>query len=250
MALIVFLYSIKNLRRNTSQIDATQKRLQVTAQRMRRQSYLAELELRYQIALVMPGYPVGAGSSFLLLMIEYIDQFYDQADVTHDIQKYFVLLKQKDALAIVVRIEMRIEQVEEKDHDTLKAKAIDIEKSFVCLKSLRLRFILIKLKRLFSLWEEMDKMRKVEAVVYKEVFGTFLKAMEAHPSAPTSTGIGANHQKVEGMPLRPTLSEIDLENAQDLVVIAVEILLDHKEYEPTILNPHNTASLMMLEHAL
>lgn len=76
---------------------------------MRRQSYLAEMELRYQIALMMPNYPVGAGSSFLLLLIEYIDQFYDLSDVVNDVQKYLVLLKQKDALAIVVRIEMRIE---------------------------------------------------------------------------------------------------------------------------------------------
>lgn len=81
------------------------------------------------------------------------------------------------------------------------------------MKSLRLRFILIKLKRLFSLWEETDKMRKVEAIAYREIFGTFLKAMESHPQAPTSSGVGAIHKKLEGMPTRLSLSDLDLENA-------------------------------------
>ena len=62
--MVNLFYSIKNLRKNTVQIDYNQKRLQIIAAQMRRTSYLAELEMRYVIALNYPDYSVGAGTCF------------------------------------------------------------------------------------------------------------------------------------------------------------------------------------------
>ena len=62
--LINLVYSIKNLRKNTVQIDLNQKRLQMIAIQMRRTSFLAELELRYVYALNCKGYQVGEGTTF------------------------------------------------------------------------------------------------------------------------------------------------------------------------------------------
>jgi hypothetical protein len=38
-------------------------------------------------------------------------------------------------------------------------------------------------------------------------------------------------------------------NAEDCLVIAVEMLLEVKQYDPTLLTPHNCTAIAMLEHA-
>ena len=48
---------------------------------MRRTSYLAELEVIYIYALRCKTYQVGENTSFLILILEYIDLFLDKADV-------------------------------------------------------------------------------------------------------------------------------------------------------------------------
>jgi hypothetical protein len=45
------------------------------------------------------------------------------------------------------------------------------------------------------------------------------------------------------------LTELDVVNAEDCLVIAVEMLIGIKQYDPTLLMPHNTTALAMLEHA-
>ena len=75
---------------------------------MRRSSYLAELEMRYVFALHCPAYTVGEGTIFQMLLIEYIDAFYDKSDVVSDLIEYFPLLNKKDASSICARIQLRI----------------------------------------------------------------------------------------------------------------------------------------------
>ena len=59
---------------------------------MKRTSYLSELELNYIYALHARGFNVGAGSNFFILMTEYMDLFYDKADIVEDLRPYFKLL--------------------------------------------------------------------------------------------------------------------------------------------------------------
>lgn len=47
-----------------------------------------------------------------------------------------------------------------------------------------------------------------------------------------------------------TLTELDIVNGEDILMVAVDILLEIKQFEPTVLNPHNSSALAMLEHAL
>ena len=58
----VLYFSLKNLRKNISQIDTSQKKLLITSNQMRRTSFLSELELNYIYALHAKGFNVGAGS--------------------------------------------------------------------------------------------------------------------------------------------------------------------------------------------
>ena len=88
----VLYFSLKNLRKNISQIDTSQKKLLITSNQMRRTSFLAELELNYIYALHSKGFNVGAGSQFFLLMYDYIDYFYDKSDVIEDLTPYLKLL--------------------------------------------------------------------------------------------------------------------------------------------------------------
>ena len=87
----------------------TQKKLAITATQMKRTSYLSELELNYIYALHSRGYQVGAGTNFFVLMTEYMDLFYDKADVTEDLRPYFKLLNsEQDVEAMKERLMDRV----------------------------------------------------------------------------------------------------------------------------------------------
>lgn len=70
----------------------------------------------------------------------------------------------------------------------------------------------------------MDKLRTVNSI-----FQTYLH--------------GYSHSESE-------LTDIDLKNFEDLIIIAVEVLNDVKQYEPSVLNPINFMQIMILEFAL
>lgn len=84
------------MRKITSNIDVTQKRLQLVAHQMRRTSYLAELESLYVYALRCKNMPCGANSPFFSLMQEYIDLFYDKSDVLEDLRPYLLLFNNNE----------------------------------------------------------------------------------------------------------------------------------------------------------
>jgi N-acetyltransferase B complex (NatB) non catalytic subunit len=64
---------------------------------MKRTSYLAELECRLCIALNCKNYPTYENSSTFNLMYEYIEQFFDKADVIGDLVPYLKLLNTEEA---------------------------------------------------------------------------------------------------------------------------------------------------------
>ena len=80
---------------------------------MKRTSYLAELECKLCIGLNCKNpYPTYENSSFFNLVLEYIENFYDKADVVMDILPYMRLMQTDDANALREKIKSRIEAIE------------------------------------------------------------------------------------------------------------------------------------------
>ena len=123
---------------------------------MKRSSYLAELEMRYIFALNCPAYAVGEGTTFQMLLLEYIDAFYDKSDVVSDLIEYFPLLNKKDAASICSRIQLRIKQTEESEYEDIKIRGGNPENSVIPLKLLRFQMIYHKLARILGVFNEVE----------------------------------------------------------------------------------------------
>jgi hypothetical protein len=46
------------------------------------------------------------------------------------------------------------------------------------------------------------------------------------------------------------MTEIDILNSEDILIIACSTIMQIKVYDGTVLNPHNFSALCMLEHGL
>ena len=81
---------------------------------MKRTSFLAQLEFIYVFALRCEGYQVGNASPFQLLILEYIDLFFDKSDVLADLEAYFKLINGKEEVNnIKIWFRDRVGQAEE-----------------------------------------------------------------------------------------------------------------------------------------
>lgn len=63
---------------------------------MKKSSYLAELEFRYAYALRCPSQPVGESTSYLNILLEYVDKFHDTSDVVDDVRSFLTLIGTTD----------------------------------------------------------------------------------------------------------------------------------------------------------
>lgn len=88
--LLNLISSIKNLRKNVV-VDMTNRKMVDLANSIKRTSYLAELEFKFCIALNCKGYPCHEGTPMFNAMLDYIELFYDKADVICDIIPYIRL---------------------------------------------------------------------------------------------------------------------------------------------------------------
>lgn len=61
------------------------------ANQIKRTSYMAEMEYKFCIALNCKGYQTSEGTPFYNAMLDYIELFYDKADVIGDLAKYMKL---------------------------------------------------------------------------------------------------------------------------------------------------------------
>jgi hypothetical protein len=85
--------SVKNLRKNLV-IDSSSRKQVEIASRMKRTSYLAELECKLSIALnCRAPYPTYENSSFFNLLQEYMENFFDKSDVIADLIPYLKLMQ-------------------------------------------------------------------------------------------------------------------------------------------------------------
>ena len=191
----ILYQSLRNLRKNVTQVDISQRKLQENATDMRRQSYLGELDVLYCYALKCKAYPVGDGQSYLLLMMEYIDLFYDKADVVSDLRNYVKLLSYPtDANAIRQRIQDRIRMAEQAEPEVKKQTTFSNDPSqqvhvLTPMKLLRYNYVYYKMMRLLGAYNKLDDGERLDLV--NKIFTVFLQAMEYHPKASSNQGVGA-----------------------------------------------------------
>ena len=185
------------------------------------------------------------------MLIEYIDAYYNLSDVVEDCKEYLTLLRPKDALSLLRRIELRMDQIMEMEQADQKQRGVNALAQTVPLNVLRLKFIHHKLSRLLGLFAELGAVTDIENKAV-EIFTSFMQAMESHPAVLSTIGVALNHttQNSSQNPNRSTLSELDLANAEDMLLIAASLIVEIKVYEPTVLNPYNFSAICMLEHGL
>ena len=85
-------------------MDPNSRKHQETSHRMKRTSYLAELECKLCIAVNCKNYPTYESSSTFNLVNEYIEQCFDKADVISDIIPYLQLFSQDEAQSLREKI--------------------------------------------------------------------------------------------------------------------------------------------------
>lgn len=182
-------------------MDPSNARLHNLAITVRRTSYLAELESLYCYALRCKNMACGSQSPFFCLMQEYIELYYDKADVLMDLKPYLSLLNDRDDV-ITMRdmFRQKVLQTENqedepnmrvkadgnyaiKSHYRTQQEAEQQEKFVVSLKVLRWKFLQHKFMRTLGQYSHMEDNEKCDLV--NRIFGCFLQAMEYHPLAKT-----------------------------------------------------------------
>ena len=111
---------------------------------------------------------------------------------------------------------------------------------------MRWKFIFYKVNRLVGMYNSINYEERMH--LGNEIFSVFLQSMEFHPMI-------VNHNtSVEKMHYRPKqkdyMNEVDMKNAEDLLLIAVELYYEAKIFDWTVLNPVNFAMITMLEFGL
>ena len=125
----------------------------------------------------------------------------------------------------------------------------DFTKQVVSLKVLRWKFVQHKLSRALGMYTHMEDHEKIDLV--NRMYGCFLQAMEFHPQASSSVGVGVNHSQHQyNIQILENLTDLDRKNAEDMVIIAIECLYEVKMYDFSVFNPINFQIITMCEHAL
>lgn len=98
-----------------------------------------------------------------------------------------------------------------------KAKRGNPDTLHVSLKVLRLRFLFFKLSRSLGVIDREVDVAQLEKVSLK-IFSLFMQAMESHPSVQSTVGVALFHSNTNR---NNTLTDLDMTNAIDLLVISV-----------------------------
>ena len=70
------------------------------------------MEFKFCIALNCKGYPCHEGSPMFNVILDYIELFYDKADVVCDIVPYIKLFKFDDASALREKVKQKVQNLE------------------------------------------------------------------------------------------------------------------------------------------
>ena len=75
--------------------------------------------------------------------------------------------------------------------------------------------------------------------------------MEYHPQASSNVGVGVNHsQTPHNMNVNEFLSELDAKLAEEMALIALELLYEIKLYDWTVFNPINFMMICICQFAI
>eukprot|EP00347_Sterkiella_histriomuscorum_P000542 403375452 len=216
--LLNLISSIKNLRKNVV-ADTTSKKMVDLANSIKRTSYLAEMEFKFCIAINCRGYPCHEGSPMFNVLLDYIELFYDKADVVCDIMPYIKLFQIEEAGSLREKVKIKVQNLES-GYNSNQNQPPDI-------KLIRWKICLFKLSKILGMYSHLDKQEKLRLV--NNIMQTYLH------------GFSQSEQE---------MNEVDYKNLEDLVIISVELLNDVKQYEPSVLNPINFMQISILEYAL
>lgn len=111
--ILINLYcSVKNLRKHIV-VDTSSKKQVDLGYRMKRISFLAELECKLCIALnSKSNYLTYEGTPYFNLLLDYIELFYDKADVLGDLLPYLKILNFEDAMQLKEKVKNKIDTLE------------------------------------------------------------------------------------------------------------------------------------------
>lgn len=154
--------------RQVQAADNSSKKVLDKMYAMKRTSYLCELEYKMVLALNYTQYPTNEGSSFMISIIQYLENFYDRYDVISDLKPYIKILTytEIDVLRNLIRGKLETEELAY-SNNTEKPPSI---------KMIRLRMIDFKLNKMtgsFINLEAHEKLKLVNTIVqtYLWAFG-------------------------------------------------------------------------------
>jgi len=148
--LLNLISSIKNLRKNVV-ADVTSKKMMEIAAHIRRTSYIAEMEFKFCVALNCKGYPCQEGTPFFNVILDYIEIFYDKADVVADVLPYMRLFKLEDGVALQEKIRTKVQNLE-------SSQSVSAQPD---LKLVRWRIVHFKLSKILGLFQLLDKQERL-----------------------------------------------------------------------------------------
>lgn len=106
------------------------------------------------------------------------------------------------------------------------------------MKVLRYSYVYHKMMRLIGMYNHLDESDRFRIV--NKIVATFIQAMEYHPKASSNEGVGSIHsQQPHNVTPRDELNSLDKINAEDMILIAVELLHEARLYDQTVFNPVN-----------
>lgn len=100
-------------------------------------------------------------------------------------------------------------------------KKINPETTTASLKVLRHKHVYYKLQRLLGMLKSTENQRLEQRAL--DIYTCFLQSMESHPAVLSTVGVAANHQQTQNQN-RLTLTELDIANAEDILLIAASLL--------------------------
>ena len=126
------------------------------ANSIKRTSYLAELEFKFCIALNCKGYPCHEGTPMFNAMLDYIELFYDKADVICDIIPYIRLFQIEDAGSLREKVKMKVQNLES-GYNVGVNQVPDI-------KLIRWKIVFCKLSKILGMYSHIDRTEKLRLV--------------------------------------------------------------------------------------
>lgn len=198
--------------------DQSSKRVMAIANQMKRASYIADIEYKYCLALSYPLYPLGEKSAYFETITEYMAEFVDRFDVVSDVRNYLHLFSSNEAAALRGFVRKHLDEEE--------GKYVATQDAPPSINLIRWRLVFFKLNKLLGAFTLLEKEEKLKLV--NTIMQTYLWAQNKGDQ----------------------LSDVDHHCLGDLIIVAVEILMEIKLYDGSVLNPINFMIITIAEYAI